>query len=192
MTLLIIGLLLFVGVHSVAIVNPAGRDALAARLGAGPFRGLYSVVAAAGLVLVVLGYGAAREAPTVLYVAPYWIRYVVAVLLLPLFVLLAAAYLPGRIQSAVKHPMLVAVKLWAVAHLLVNGTVADLVLFGSLLAWAVADRISLKRRPRRGVPGAARSRYNDAIAVVVGLALYALFLLGAHEWLFGLPILVLG
>lgn len=192
MTLLIIGLLLFVGVHSVAIVNPAGRDALAARLGAGPFRGLYSVVAAAGLVLVVLGYGAAREAPTVLYVAPYWIRYVVAVLLLPLFMLLAAAYLPGRIQSAVKHPMLVAVKLWAVAHLLVNGTVADLVLFGSLLAWAVADRISLKRRPRRGVPGAARSRYNDAIAVVVGLALYALFLLGAHEWLFGLPILVLG
>lgn len=191
MALLILGLVLFIGVHSIAIASPAGRDALAARLGPGAFRGLYSVVALAGLVLIVLGYGAARTAPTIVYVTPYWVRYVVAVLLLPLFVLLAAAYLPGRIQRALKHPMLVAVKLWAVAHLLVNGAAADLVLFGALLAWAVAERISLKRRAPRAIASAAASPYNDVIAVVAGLALYALFVLGAHEWLFGLPVVAL-
>lgn len=191
MAILITGLVLFLGVHSIAIASPAGRDALAARLGPGAFRGLYSLVALAGLVLIVLGYGAARATPVVVYVTPYWVRYVTAVLLLPLFVLLAAAYLPGRIQRTFKHPMLVAVKLWAVAHLIVNGTLADLVLFGGLLAWAVAERISLKRRAPRPVPAAAASAYNDIIAVAAGSVLYLVFLFGAHEWLFGLPVLVL-
>ncbi len=192
MALLILGLVLFVGVHSLSIANPAARDTIAARIGTGAYRASYSVVALAGLVLIVYGYGAAREAPAFVYVSPYWVRYVVAVMLLPLFVLLAAAYLPGRIQSALKHPMLVAVKLWAVAHLLVNGTVADIVLFGAILAWAVAERISLKRRPARlGVTG-PRSAYNDAIAIGIGLIVYALFMLGGHQWLFGVPILVPG
>lgn len=192
MALLILGLVLFVGVHSLSIVNPAARDTIAARIGTGAYRASYSVVALAGLVLIIYGYGAAREAPTFVYVSPYWVRYIVAVMLLPLFVLLAAAYLPGRIQSALKHPMLVAVKLWAVAHLLVNGAVADIVLFGAILAWAVAERISLKRRPARLAVTGPRSAYNDAIAVGAGLAVYALFMLGGHEWLFGVPILALG
>ncbi len=192
MAMLVLGLVLFVGVHSLSIVSYSARDALAARMGPGAFRGVYSLIALAGLVLVVVGYGAARQAPTVVYVTPYWVRYVTAVLLLPLFVLLAAAYLPGRIQSATKHPMLVAVKLWALAHLLVNGTLADIVLFGVLLAWAVADRISLKRRPPRSTVQAPGSAYNDAIAAGAGLAVYVLFILGAHEWLFGVPIVALG
>lgn len=192
MTMLIIGLVLFIGMHSISIVSASARDAAAARLGPGLYRGLYALVVLAGLVLIVLGYGAAREAPTVVYVTPYWTRYVVAVLLLPLFVLLAAAYLPGRIQRTLKHPMLVAVKLWAAAHLLVNGTAADLLLFGALLAWAVAERISLKRRASRLELSGRASGRNDFIAVVTGLALYALFVFGAHEWLFGLPVIALG
>lgn len=189
MSLLLTGLVLFIGVHSIAIASPSARESLMARLGTGPYKGLYSLVALLGLVLIVVGYGAARSSPTVVYVTPYGVRYVTAVLLLPVFVLLAAAYLPGRIKSTLKHPMLVAVKLWAVAHLLVNGTLADLVLFGALLAWAVADRISLKRRPSTLAVAAAPSPRNDVVAVIVGLALYALFVFGAHQWLFGVPVI---
>ena len=104
---------------------------------------------------------------------------------LTLFPLFLAAYLPGRIQRLTKHPMLVATKLWAVAHLLANGMLADVVLFGAFLAWAVADRISLKRREPVPVPGAPASRWNDLIAVVAGLGLYLAFVFGAHRWLIG-------
>ncbi|MFN2168786.1 MAG: NnrU family protein, partial [Anaerolineae bacterium] len=105
-----------------------------------------------------------------------------ALLMLPVFVFFVAPYFPGRIKTTLKHPQLVAVKLWAVAHLLVNGTVADLVLFGSFLAWAVIDRISLKRRPERAVPGLAPAAgRNDALAIVVGLALYGLFAMVLHQ-----------
>jgi uncharacterized membrane protein len=105
--------------------------------------------------------------------------------MLPVFVLLLAAYLPGRIKSAAKHPMLLATKLWATAHLLANGNLADVLLFGGFLAWAVADRISMKRRVARAVPGAPAGPLNDAIALVGGLALYGLFVMGAHGWLIG-------
>ena len=105
--------------------------------------------------------------------------------MLPVFVLLAASYLPGRISAAAKHPQLVAVKLWALAHLLGNGTLADLLLFGTFLAWAVADRISLKRRTPRTVPAAPASKANDAIAIGAGLAVYVLFVVWAHKALIG-------
>jgi uncharacterized membrane protein len=114
-----------------------------------------------------------------------WTRHLAALLTLPVFPLLLAAYLPGRIKTAAKHPMLLAVKLWATAHLLANGNLADLLLFGGLLAWAVADRISLKRRTPRPVPGAPPSAMNDAIAVIAGLAIYGLTAFWAHAWLFG-------
>lgn len=188
MNLLLIGLALFIAVHSIAIINAPWRDRMAARLGEWPWKAVYSLIALAGFVLIVWGYGQARAEPVVFYTSPLWLRYVAIVALVPVFPLLFATYLPGRIQTATRHPMLVAVKLWAVAHLLANGTLADVVLFGSLLAWAVVDRISLKRRAPPFVPRLPASPLNDVIAVVGGLALYAAFILGVHEWLIGTPI----
>ncbi|MCV0439370.1 MAG: NnrU family protein [Hydrogenophaga sp.] len=186
---LVVGLVLFLGVHSVSIVSPQGRDALARRLGEGAWKGLYTLVSFAGLALIVWGYGLAREAPVLLYTPPAGFRHLAALLLLPVFVLLLAAYLPGRIQRAAKHPMLLSVKLWALAHLLANGTLADVLLFGGFLAWAVADRISVKRRAaaglQRSAPALPGGAANDAIALVGGLALYAVFVFWAHAWLFG-------
>ena len=185
MTFLVIGLALFLGIHAVSIVAPGWRDATLARIGEGAWKGGYSLVAGVGLGLVVLGYGLARQQPTLLYAPPAGLRHLSLALMLPVFPLLLATYLPGRISSAARHPMLAATKLWALAHLLANGTLADVLLFGGFLAWAVADRISLKRRPQRPIPGAPPRPANDAIAVVGGLALYALFLWRAHAWLIG-------
>jgi uncharacterized membrane protein len=185
MNLLIAGLLLFLGIHSVSILAPAWRDAQVARLGEKPWKGIYSLVSIAGFVLLVYGYGVARQSPVVLYSPPSGMRHLAALLMVPVFPLLLAAYLPGRIKATLKHPFLVAVKLWAVAHLLANGTLADVLLFGGFLVWAVADRISVKRRPLRPVPGAPPGPANDVIAVVVGLAIYALFVWRAHQWLIG-------
>ncbi len=185
MSILILGLVVFLGVHSVGIVAPAGRDRLAARLGELPWKGLYSVVSLLGFLLIVWGYGLARHDPVPLYSPPTWTKHLTLLLMVPVFPLLLAAYLPGRIQAAVKHPMLAAVKLWAFAHLLANGNLADLVLFGSFLAWAVADRISLKHRRPLPVPGAPPGKANDLIAVVGGLLLYGAFVMGLHTWLIG-------
>lgn len=185
MTLLILGLVIFLGIHSVSIVAPAWRDAQFAARGEAAWKGAYSVIAGIGLVLLIYGYGLARQSPVVLYVPPTWLRHLALLLLVPVFPLFLAAYLPGRIKTVTKHPMLVATKLWAVAHLLANGTLADVLLFGGLLAWAVADRISLKRRPVRAIRAAPASPLNDVIAVVAGLALYAAFVLWLHQWLIG-------
>jgi uncharacterized membrane protein len=185
MVWLVLGLILFLGIHSVAIVAPGWRDAQAMRLGDMPWKGLYSLIAIAGFVVLIVGYGLARQSPVVLYTPPAWTRHLALLLMLPVFPLLLAAYLPGRIQATLKHPMLVSVKLWAVAHLLANGTLADVLLFGGFLVWAVADRISVKRRPPRKTPAAPQRGLNDVIAVVGGLALYALFVMGGHRWLFG-------
>ncbi len=185
MTVLVLGLILFLGVHSLSIVNEPLRDRLVARLGEWPYKGLYSLVALAGLLAIVWGYGLARQAPVLLYAPPTWLSHVAMVLLLPVFPLFLAAYLPGRIKLKLKHPMLVAVKLWALAHLLANGMAHDVLLFGSFLAWAVADRISLKRRQPRAVPALPASGFNDLIAVVLGLAIYGAFITGGHYWLIG-------
>jgi len=183
--ILIAGLVLFFVPHSISIVNSPWRDRAAARIGERPWQGIYSLVAIAGFVLIVWGYGLARQDPVILYVPPVWLRHVALLLMIFVFPLFLAAYLPGRIKAVTKHPMLAATKIWAFAHLLANGTLADVVLFGSFLAWAVADRISMKHREQRPVPGAPPSKYNDLIAVVGGLALYVAFVLWLHAWLFG-------
>lgn len=183
--MLIVGMILLLGVHSVSIVAPAWRDATVARIGEWPWKGLYSVLAIAGFVLLVQGYAAARLAPVILYVPPAWTKHVTALLMLPVFVLLLSAYLPGRIKTRAKHPMLAATKLWATAHLISNGTAADVILFGGILAWAVADRISVGRRPVRVTRGAPPSKWNDVVAVVAGLALYWLFAFHWHVRLIG-------
>ena len=185
MTLLILGILLFLGIHSVSIVAPAWRDAIANRMGLLKWKAVYSLIAIAGFVLLWKGYALARTEPVVLYVPPAGLRHVAAALMLPVFPLLLAAYLPGRIRVITVHPMLVAVKLWALAHLLANGMLADVVLFGSLLAWAVADRISLKRRTPRAIPSLPPLAINDAVVVIGGLALYGLFVGVWHARLFG-------
>jgi uncharacterized membrane protein len=181
----VVGLVLFLGIHSVAIVAPAWRDAQAAR-NERAWKGLYSLVSIVGFVLLIYGYGIARQAPVVIWTPPAALRHVALLLMLPAFPLLLAAYLPGRIKTAATHPLLLAVKLWAAAHLLANGTLADMILFGAFLVWAVLDRIAVKKRAvPRAIPGAPPSPVNDAIAVVGGLALYAVFVLWAHRWLIG-------
>ena len=186
MPLLIAGLVLFLGVHSVAIIAPSFRTRTIQRMGEGAWKGLYALISSAGFVLICYGFGLARQAPVVLYSPPTWLRHLAFLVMLPVFPLLIAAYLPGRIKTAAKHPMLAAVKFWAFAHLLANGSLADVLLFGGFLAWAVLDRISVKRRAmpqvlRTAPPGP----WNDAIAVVLGLAVYALLIGWAHVRLFG-------
>lgn len=185
MTIMIVGLVLFLGVHSLSIVNEPLRNRLHASLGEAAFKGLYSLVALLGLVLIIWGYGAARMEPTLVYAPPGWLRHLAMLLLVPVFPLLFATYFPGKIKAKLGHPMLAAVKLWALAHLLANGMLHDVLLFGSFLAWAVADRISMKRRAQRPIPTLPASKANDAIAVVGGLAVYVVFVLWAHQWLFG-------
>jgi len=185
MLFLIVGLMLFLGIHSISIVSPGWRDGMAVRLGEWPWKGLYSLVALAGLILLVQGYSHARLSAPVLYTPPVWLGHLALLLLVPVFPLFLSTYFPGRLQRAAKHPTLLATKLWATAHLLANGSLADVVLFGGFLAWAVADRISMKRRIARPLPGAPPGAINDGIAIVLGLGLYGFFVMGAHAWLFG-------
>ena len=186
MSLLIVGLVLFLGVHSIAIVSPGLRGRAVQGMGEGAWKGLYALVSLVGFVLICYGFGLARQAPVTLYTPPAWLRHVALLIMLPAFPLLIAAYLPGRIKTAAKHPMLAAVKFWALAHLLANGSLADVLLFGGFLVWAVLDRISLKRRPvRAALRTAPPGPWNDVIAVVLGLGIYALLIGWAHVRLFG-------
>jgi uncharacterized membrane protein len=184
MTYLIAGLVLFLGIHSIAIFASDWRERRIAQWGERPWKALYSVISIAGFVLLIWGYGLARQEPIVLYVPPRWTRHLAALLMLPAFPLLLAAYLPGKIKTAAKHPMLNAVKFWALAHLVANGMLADVLLFGGFLVWAVADRISFKWRPVRVIRTAPPTPFNDAIVVVLGLGLYVLFAFYLHvRWI---------
>lgn len=189
MALLLLGMILFFAAHSVSIVSPRWRDSMVTRIGELPWKAAYGLVSLVGLVLIVQGYAAARLDPVFLYHPPAALRHATTLLMLPVFPLLLAAYFPGRIQRWSGHPMLVAVKLWALAHLLANGTLADLLLFGGFLAWAVADRISLRHRGPRPVPNLPATAANDVIVVLGGLALYVVFALWLHPRLIGVPVM---
>jgi uncharacterized membrane protein len=190
MVLLILGLVVFIATHLFSTRRET-RSELIGRLGEGGYKLLYSVLSLIGLVLMIVGFGAARAAgPPLVWDPPVWLRHLALLINLPIFVLLAAAYLPGRIKSATKHPMLLAVKLWATAHLLANGDLASIILFGSLLAWAVLARIAAKRREAiEGVPDRSGPIRNDIIALVVGLALYVAMILWGHPLLIGVPVI---
>ncbi len=185
MIILILGLCLFLGMHSLGFLAPAWRGRMVARLGQTTWQGMAGVVALVGFALIVWGYGLTRSAPIPLYAPPIWTRHLSLLIMLPVFPLLLATYLPGRIQAAVVHPMLTAVIIWALAHLTANGNLADLLLFGGFLAWSLADRISLLSRQAPPVQGAPSRKANDLIAIGAGLALYVVFLLWAHKWLIG-------
>lgn len=187
MTPLLLGLILFLGTHSIRIVADGWRAAQLARLGEQRWKGLYSLASAVGLGLLVWGYGLARAEPVVLWVPPPWTRHLAALLTLPAFVLIAAAYVPrNRLKAAVGHPMVAGVKVWAIAHLLSNGNLADALLFGGFLLWAVADFRSARRRDRTaGVRYPAGSAKRDGITLAAGLAAWALFAGFLHTWLIG-------
>jgi uncharacterized membrane protein len=187
-TQLVIGILVFLGLHSISMVVDDWRNRVVARIGLGAWQAVYSILSLVGLVLIIRGYAAARADPVILYTPALWMRHSAMLLMMFVFPLLLATYLPGRIKTAFKHPTLVAVKTWAVAHLLANGGLHDVVLFGALLAWAVLDRISYRHRAPRPPREFPPSPWNDLITIVGGLALYAVFLRGGHEWLTGMPI----
>lgn len=188
MTLLILGLVLFLGVHSVRIVAEGWRAQTIARIGEGGWKGVYSVLSLAGFVLLIWGYGQARLDPTVLWATPVWTRHLASLLVLLAFVLLAAAYVPGNhLKAKLHHPMVLAVKVWALAHLLSNNTLADVLLFGSFLLWAVLDFRAARGRDRaNGTVYLAGHGVRTAITVVVGIAAWAVFAFWAHKALFGI------
>lgn len=187
MTLLIIGLFLFLSTHSARIVAEDNRARYIAHYGMAKWKLAYSLVSVAGLALIVIGYGNARIDPVFLWQPPLWTRHLAALLVLPAFVLLVAAYVPGtRIKAIVGHPMVAGVKLWALAHLLSNGSLADLLLFGSLLVWSVACFSSARRRDRaQGVvpPHGAWSR--DAAVVAIAMLAWFVTARYLHLPLFG-------
>lgn len=187
MALLIVGLVLFLGVHSTRIVADDWRAATIARVGEKPWKAVYSLLSIAGFVLLVIGYGAARQSPVVLYAPPVWTRHLAALLTIPAFVLLAAAYVPGNaIKRAVGHPMVAGVKTWAIAHLLANGTLADVLLFGSFLAWAVFSFTAARRRDRAaGTVYVVGPKSRTVVTVVIGLVAWALFAFLLHRLLIG-------
>ena len=182
MTLLILGLVIFLGVHSVRIVADGWRSRVLAQRGQGVWKGVYALVSLAGFALIVWGYGAARQQPVVLWPSPTWTRHLAALLTLPAFVMLVAAYVPGNaIKAKLKHPMVLAVKLWAFAHLLANNTLADLLLFGSFLLWALADFRSARQRDRaNGTVYAPGRALPTVIVVAVGVLAWIGFAMWAH------------
>lgn len=187
MSILVAGLLIFLGTHSIRIFAPAWRDARIAALGANAWKAGYSVASLCGFALLIWGYALARSEPLVLWAPPLWTRHLAALLTLPAFVLLVAAYVPGtRIKAALGHPMVLGVKLWAFAHLLANGTLADVLLFGAFLAWAIVDYASLRRRDRAsGIRYVAGSWSRDAIVLIAGVVAWAVFARLLHGPLIG-------
>jgi len=187
MIVLVVGLVIFLGSHLVRVFGESWRQHTIARLGEGPWKGLYSLVSLVGLVLIVWGYGLSRLDPVVVWEPPVWTQQIAVTLNLVALILLAVFLAPGgRLKARLGHPMLLAVKVWAVAHLLANGTLADLLLFGSFLAWAIVDFAANRRRDRRdGTVRIAGPARNDAIAVGLGVVLWAAFVWRLHEWLIG-------
>ncbi|MFT6927547.1 MAG: putative membrane protein [Psychromonas sp.] len=188
MTNLILGLCLFLGIHSISIVAEPLRDRFAAKSELA-WKALYALISLAGIFLIINGYSQARLTPTLMYATPYWLRHFSALLMLPVFILFLAPYFRGTISNITKNPQLLAVILWALSHLLVNGNLADILLFGSFLVWAVGDLISMERRVSRPLPGLKKSSVNDLIIVIAGLGLYGLFTVYLHGLLIGIPLL---
>ncbi len=187
MTILILGLLIFISVHSVRIFADPWRGAMRARLGENTWKGLYSLLSLVGLALLVWGYGQARQTPIVLWTPPIGMRHLAALLTLIAFVLIAAAYVPrNSIKAKLHHPMVLGVKTWALAHLLSNGTLADVLLFGGLLAWSIVLFASSRRRDRaNGTIYPAGTGSGTMITVVAGLAAWAAFAFWLHGMLIG-------
>ncbi len=184
----ILGLVIFLGAH-VFVTRRNERAVLVARIGEWPYRGLFSLVSIIGIGLIAYGFATYRAAGLItVWNPPLWTRHIVIALMWPASIMIAAAYIPGNIKRVLKHPMLVGVKTWAFAHLCANGDLGGIILFGSFLAWAVYDRITLKHRTDPGAPpiplGGGK---NDLIAIVVGTLIYLALGLVFHPIVVGLP-----
>jgi uncharacterized membrane protein len=192
MLLLAVGVILFLGIHLVP-TSPDLRSGLIARFGAPAYKVAFAVASFAGLAVIVLGYHKLQMNPgkNVFFgEPPVWLNHVSWLLMLPAMIALVAAYVPSHIRTALKHPTLVAIKIWALAHLLVNWDLGSFLLFGSFLAYAVYDRISVKKRGALGPLGAKQGGIGgDIVVLVVGIGLYAFMLLYGHAWLIGIPLL---
>jgi uncharacterized membrane protein len=189
MLILIVGIIVFLGAHSFSTLRSA-RDGLIARVGAGPYKGLHSLISLVGFGLIVWGFGQYRASGLIpIWTPPTWARHVTIPLMWLAFVALGAmGPTPGLIRGLLRHPMLVAIKIWALAHLLVNGDAGGMVLFGAFLAWAVWDRISVKRRGDLGAPRHPGLGMGDAIALGVGTLAYVGMVIG-HRWLIGVSVI---
>jgi uncharacterized membrane protein len=187
MALLILGLVLFLGVHSIRIFADDWRTRQRARLGEMRWKGLYSLVSIAGFVLIIWGFGLARQHPVLLYVPPLALRHINALFTLLAFILVVSAYVPANhFKARLGHPMLAGVKVWAFGHLLATGMLHDVVLFGAFLLWSVVDFVSARRRDRAaGVTYPAGTVKGDVIALVAGIAFWAVFAFWLHGWLIG-------
>jgi len=187
MALFIAGLVIFLGVHSTRIFAEGWRAERIRRMGEKPWKGVYSLVSIASFVAMVWGYRYARHDPTVLWTSPGWTRDVTALLTLPAFIFLVAAYVPGtRMKAALGHPMLAGTALWALGHLLSNGQIADVLLFGGFLVWSVADFATSRARDRRtGVTYPVLGVSRDVIAAVVGIVAFVVFGMYLHRVLIG-------
>ncbi|WP_027991803.1 NnrU family protein [Sinorhizobium meliloti] len=194
MAILVLGIIIFLGMHLVRVVAPGFRAGIIDSRGKGTWMGLYTIVSLVGLCLIIYGFGQARGETGMLYDPPTFLRHIALLLMLVAFIVLAAGFLPaGRIAVALKHPQVLSIKIWALAHLLANGETSSVLLFGSFLAWAVILRISLKRRERAGekVLPVFKSARNDVLAVVIGLVAFVLFVWKLHELLIGVQPVVL-
>src|SRR5215475_6571243 len=189
LAVLVLGLVAFLGAH-VFVTLRARRAALIKRIGEGPYKGLMALVSLAGLILIGYGFGQYRVTQWVeIWQPPHWTFYITQILMWPASICVVAAYSRGNIWRRLKHPMLVGVKTWAVAHLVSNGDLGSIVLFGSILAWAVYDRITLKRRSDPGAPSIpAGGLRNDIIALVIGTLLYLALGLVFHPLVVGVPV----
>ncbi|MGF6158455.1 putative membrane protein [Ensifer sp. KUDG1] len=195
MAILVLGIILFLGLHLIRVVAPGFRAGVIESRGKGTWMGIYAILSLIGLCLIIYGFGQARSETGMLYDPPVFMRHIALLLMLFAFIFLAAGFLPaGRIAVAVKHPQVLSIKIWALAHLLANGETSSVLLFGSFLAWAVILRISLKRRERAGerVLPVFKSASNDVLAVIIGLVAYVLFVWKLHEWLIGVAPVVMG
>jgi len=188
MTYLILGLVIFLGVHSVRMVADAWRSKAQAQYGEALYKGAYSLLSLLGLGLIVWGFSIVRETPVYLWQPPVGMRHAAALLMLPAFVLLAAAYVPANaFKARLHHPMVLGVKTWALAHLLTTGTVAHVVLFGSFLLWGVLLFIASRRRDRRNHTQYATATVRGTVAtVVIGAAAWGLFAFLLHGLLIGI------
>ncbi len=184
---LIAGLLIFLGVHSTRVFANDWRNQTLARIGEKPFKGIYSLLSLAGFVLLIWGYGQARQQGVMLWNPPVATRHIASLLTLVAFVLLAAAYVPGnQIKAKLHHPMVLGTKVWALAHLLANGSLADVVLFGSFLLWSVVLFTASRKRDRREqTVYPAGTAGKTVVTVVAGIAAWAIFAFWLHRVLIG-------
>lgn len=188
MWILILGLIVFLGIHSVQMLAPSWRGDMVVKLGKNGWRGLYSVISLGGLGLIIWGFGEARPDAQDFYYAPTWMPHLTMMLMLISFVFLIAGNLPtGYIKARLKHPMIAGVIIWAFAHLMMNGDLASILLFGSILVWAIWNRINVERRSSEAL--VVTSIFPDIIALVVGLGLWMLMLHVLHGMLIGVEVI---